>query len=137
MASQWSAVAVATMLDIALWGTISPNASPLYIAAIMVTGWFGGLGPGLFATALAAGASVYLFIDPVYSFRISPPDMLRLVVFVAVVLLVSWLNARRKDAEAGAGSKSSGAGAESCPAHQRAGEDEPRAARAPATAVAT
>ena len=76
------------MLDIALWGTISPNASPLYIAAIMVTGWFGGLGPGLFATALAAGASVYLFIDPVYSFRISPPDMLRLAVFLAVALLI-------------------------------------------------
>ncbi len=97
-------VGIATGLDVGLWDIIHPQASPLYIAAIMVTGWLGGLGPGLFATALAGGALVFLFIDPVYSFRIAPPDMLRLAVFLAVALLISWDQRPPQGRRAGGGS---------------------------------
>ena len=42
----------------------------LFIVAIVVGAWFGGLGPGLFATGLALVACNYLFLAPLYSFRI-------------------------------------------------------------------
>ncbi len=38
--------------------------------AAMVVAWFGGLGPGLFATALALPVVNYLFLDTAYSFKI-------------------------------------------------------------------
>jgi len=36
----------------------------LSLAAVMVSGWYGGLGPGLFATALAALTGDYFFMKP-------------------------------------------------------------------------
>jgi signal transduction histidine kinase len=86
-------------LNWALWRHIAPQVSPLYIAAVMIAAWIGGLGPGLFATALAGLTSIYLFMEPRYSFHIYASDILRLVVFLSVAMLVSWLNGQRKNAE--------------------------------------
>jgi K+-sensing histidine kinase KdpD len=38
----------------------------LFFGAVMVGAWFGGLGPGLFATALAALTAGYFFLSPTY-----------------------------------------------------------------------
>jgi signal transduction histidine kinase len=40
----------------------------LFLAAVVVSAWYGGLGPGLLATALAALVSDYFFISPINSF---------------------------------------------------------------------
>lgn len=40
----------------------------LFVGAIVVGAWFGGLGPGLFATGLALVVCDYLFLGPSYSF---------------------------------------------------------------------
>src|SRR5688572_25080439 len=94
------AVALATALNILLERYVQPQVTSLFIAAVMVAAWWGGLMPGLFATVLAGIASIFLFIDPLYSFELDTEDIFRLAVFLMVALLVSWLNARRKDAEA-------------------------------------
>src|SRR5215216_1597905 len=40
----------------------------LVFSAIMVSAWYGGLGPGLFATTLAAAVTDYFFLYPKDSF---------------------------------------------------------------------
>ena len=42
----------------------------LFVVAIVVGAWFGGLGPGLLATGLALAVCNYLFLAPLYSLRI-------------------------------------------------------------------
>jgi len=61
-----------------------------FSAAILASALFGGLGPGLLATAVSALASAYLFIAPFYSFRIEAPEAARrLAIFVAEGAIIS------------------------------------------------
>src|SRR3982751_5139042 len=92
-------VAAAAALNLALLHWLHPQVTPLFFAAVMIAGWFGGLGPGLVATVLATLISLFFFIDPVYSFHITTEDLIHLGVFLAVATLISWLNERRKLAE--------------------------------------
>jgi PAS domain S-box-containing protein len=58
----------------------------------MVAAWFGGLGPGLLATALSALLSWYFFLSPQYSFAINTFGQgLRLIVFVVEGVVISAL----------------------------------------------
>lgn len=93
------AVSLAAIINIALWDYLSAQPSPLFFAAVMIAAWFGGLGPGLFATAYAAFLSIYLFTRPFGSLDIDLADVLRLNVFLMVALLTSWLTAARERAE--------------------------------------
>jgi PAS domain S-box-containing protein len=61
----------------------------LVFAAIMVSAWLGGLGPGLLATALAALITDYFFLYPVNTFSILSLEGLPLVVFILEGVLVS------------------------------------------------
>ena len=75
--------------------------SPLFFAAILLSAWFGGLGPGLVATALSGVATAYLLMPHVNSFAGVRDAALRLVVFTIVALLSSSLHAAtRRAAEA-------------------------------------
>jgi PAS domain S-box-containing protein len=66
----------------------------LFFAAVMAVAYFGGLGPGLVATGLAALVAWYFFLFPFYSFRVeSFGEGLRLVVFVLEGTFVSLLSA--------------------------------------------
>lgn len=65
----------------------------LFYPAIILAGWFGGFGPGVFATLLAAFALAYLWFPPLYSFRIgSQQDAAALMLFVAINFFISLLN---------------------------------------------
>ncbi len=81
------AVAVAFGLRMAINAALparQESAAPFltFFGAVFVAGWFGGFGPGLFATILAAIVSNYFFILPKYSFGLdSPNDVLNLLVF--------------------------------------------------------
>src|SRR5205085_12571499 len=41
----------------------------LFFAAVMVSAWYGGRGPGLFSVALSVLGSDYFIIPPLYTFR--------------------------------------------------------------------
>ncbi len=74
--------------------------SPFYFAAVMLSTWFGGVGPGLVATAAAGWASAYYFYDiPAGTGMFGLDDMLRLAVFLMISLLVSFLMHLRMRAE--------------------------------------
>jgi signal transduction histidine kinase len=73
--------------------------SALFLAAVMLSTWYGGLGPGLLATALAALAVNYFFELPRYSLVIN--DLITAVdlgLFVLTALLITSLNANLRQA---------------------------------------
>jgi signal transduction histidine kinase len=65
----------------------------LLLAAVVLSAWYGGLGPGLFATALSVAGLSTLFEAP-YS-----ADLLRTGLFIAVAASFSALAAGRRRAE--------------------------------------
>ena len=77
----------------------------LFFGAVMLGAWFGGLGPGLLATALAAPTADYFFLSPVYSILVDDLGQgLSLVLFLLegsfLSLLVANLRAARRQSEA-------------------------------------
>jgi PAS domain S-box-containing protein len=70
----------------------------LILGAIMVGAWYGGLGPGLLATALSALAIDYLFLVPRVSFATVGTELLDLGAFVVEGILVCVLTASLRSA---------------------------------------
>lgn len=88
------AVVVALLLTQLLRWRFEPSIYPLFFAAVMFSSWYGGIGPGLLATALAALACAYFFIPPLYSLVLSSLNsIVGLFQFVLVALLITLLNA--------------------------------------------
>lgn len=80
---------------------IGESTAALFFAAVILSAWTGGLGPGLLATALAAYiAGKYYRLNPVGSVGFGWDDCLQAGVFVAVALLISSLTSMRQRAEA-------------------------------------
>jgi len=73
-----------------------------FFPAVMLATWIGGLGPGVFATALAAMLSTYFFLEPLHSFAISNlADSVSLPLFVAVAgAMVLVIDSLRRAEEA-------------------------------------
>jgi PAS domain S-box-containing protein len=63
---------------------------PLFLAAVMVSSWYGGMGPGLLATVLSAVASTYFFRRG-YLWDVSLSSLVGLAQFVLVALLINSL----------------------------------------------
>jgi len=70
----------------------------LFLCAVILSAWFGGVGPGLVATALSALAFHYSFLHPIPSFGPPPREMPRLVMYVISNLLVGLLSAAQRSA---------------------------------------
>jgi K+-sensing histidine kinase KdpD len=80
------------------WGLAHPYL--LFYPAIIAAGWYGGFGPGVVATVLAALALAYLWLPPLYSLRIRDvQDATGLLLFVAIGFAISLLNEARLRAE--------------------------------------
>src|SRR5829696_4276637 len=75
----------------------------LVFGAIMISAWYGGLGPGLLATVAAGLATDYFFLQPTSSFSGFSLETVPLLVFflegTLVCLLVEALRAARSRAE--------------------------------------
>jgi PAS domain S-box-containing protein len=94
-------VAAATWVTIRIKPHLGESISPLYFAAVMISAWHGGWGPGLLATALAGWGSAYFFLEnPPHSLPFAIDDVIRLGVFLMVAVLISSLTSLRKRAEA-------------------------------------
>jgi PAS domain S-box-containing protein len=93
------AVLLALLLMLLLNRWISMQGSPflIFFAAVMVSAWYGGLGPGILATLLSALAANHFFLPTSHSFNSSSPaEVLRLGLFVLISLMVSSLSATRR-----------------------------------------
>ncbi len=91
-------VAAAFLLTGLFRVVLEPTVFLLFLAAVMVTAWYGGLKPGLVATFLSTWIIAFFLLQPRLQFTLSWNDALRLTVFVAVATLISALSESRKRA---------------------------------------
>lgn len=79
---------------------LAPSALPFFFAAVALSAWAGGLGPGLVATALSAFALETAVLESTSTGLSVLGKLPRVTAFALVAGLVSWLNNRRRAAEA-------------------------------------
>jgi PAS domain S-box-containing protein len=76
-----------------------PEGTGIYqlpIAAVVLSAWYGGRGPGLFASVVCATGTLYWFVPPRNSFEISPDHALAFWIFIALCLLLSEFSSGRR-----------------------------------------
>ncbi|MBV9896510.1 MAG: PAS domain-containing sensor histidine kinase [Chloroflexi bacterium] len=80
-------------------GSANEVSPVLFLGAVAVTAWFGGLWPGLLATALGFLALDYFFESPAYSLAVSDPrTLLESLAYVLIAVLLGTLNAQLRRA---------------------------------------
>ena len=90
-------------LTLALPGQDAWGAGVTYsflLGAVMLSSWIGGLGPGVFSTALGTLAADYFLIAPLHTISFDASRMVQLSGFVAISALISSLNDSRRRAVA-------------------------------------
>jgi C4-dicarboxylate-specific signal transduction histidine kinase len=91
-------VVIAIVVTLFLGQGIKHSAT-LFFCSVMLTSWFGGLWPGVFAGTLSVLALDYYFIPPLYALGIGAEDVADLTSFVATALFISWINGEQKRAK--------------------------------------
>ena len=95
------AVAVAAIISALLQTYL--QASPtlfVFLCAIIFAAWFGGVGPGLSATALSVLVFGYFFLPPIHSLHMMLSDLPRMALFVlAGLFVIALIAAQRNTAE--------------------------------------
>jgi PAS domain S-box-containing protein len=65
----------------------------VFIMPVMLSAWYGGLGPGLLATGLCAFVGTYFFVLPPLSFNvIGIENSVRVIIFIIEGVVISCLN---------------------------------------------
>ena len=87
-------VGIALGLTVLIWEFVKPLATPLFLAAIIVTAWRSGLRAGVFATLLSGFFIDYFFISPQYQISGNFDDIMRLFIFTleggVLCRLITW-----------------------------------------------
>lgn len=89
-------VAIAVFFTKQFGGQNELTSTSLFYAAVMVSAWYGGLGPGLVATVLAILASDYYFAPQGESMTVDGANLVRVLMFLFAALLISLLNSVRR-----------------------------------------
>ena len=96
-------VAVALVgLALTLRGVLPfPEGAGIYqlpLAAVVLSAWYGGRGPGLLASLIAVMGAMYL-LPPANTFKVLPDHVLPLSIFSALCLLLTEFSAGRQRVE--------------------------------------
>jgi signal transduction histidine kinase len=91
-------VVLATGISLLARPVTDASDSPLFVAAVMLAAWLGGLGPSLLATALAVVPLDAVMTRGHVSFVLNAHMFARLTLFVLVALFVSAVDAARRRA---------------------------------------
>jgi len=67
--------------------------------AVVLSAWYGGLGPGILTSTLSLLALDYFFMPPYHMFSVGITDLFRLTIFGAVAVLTSSLSDQLKQAK--------------------------------------
>ena len=92
-------ISVAAALVLTIWLEHYTDITPLFYAAIVVSAWFGGRGPGLLAVVLSELAIDYYFVPPFYSLRLGAKPISFMIVFGVLAIFTSWMSSKRRQAE--------------------------------------
>lgn len=90
-------VTLALVITQSLKPTVFPT--PLFISAIVITTWFGGLKPGLVAVISSTALLEFFFVSTSPRFALSTADIPYLIQFVLPALLSGWFTQKRREAE--------------------------------------
>ena len=90
-------VASALLVTESLKPTVFPT--PLFFAAIVISTWYGGTGPGVVAVVLATLVLDFFFVSPARGFTLRAADLPYMAQFVLPALLSGWFTKKRKEAE--------------------------------------
>ncbi|HJZ80688.1 MAG TPA: DUF4118 domain-containing protein, partial [Pyrinomonadaceae bacterium] len=91
-------VALALLLTLLVRPWLEQSDFLFFFPALMLSAWYGGIGPGLLATFLSVLAIDFFLLPPVYGLTLSWAYIPRLGAFAFVALLTDWLTAARKQA---------------------------------------
>src|SRR5262245_37535342 len=99
---QYGLAVVSVAVALSITGLLEPTTTlrtPLFYIAIIVSGWFGGMGPGLLSVVLSTLAIGYYFA-PGHQTPISNPDSRPFfLLFLLSALIACWISVQRKRAE--------------------------------------
>src|SRR5579863_3849328 len=93
-----AAVAAAAAVTRLLWDEGDHAIFTLFIGAVAVSSWFGGLGPGLAATILSELVTAFVLMPDGHSLAVLRDHVLRLLVFTFIAVLTSSLHAENRRA---------------------------------------
>src|SRR4030095_8349938 len=71
----------------------------LPIVSLLLSAWYGGRGPGVFASLICAAIILYRFIPPANSFELTSDYALGFFIFIALYVLLSEFSSGRRRAE--------------------------------------
>ena len=91
-------LAVITATIVQHFGDMHFAVTPSFVCAVMVSGWFGGMGPGLLATVLSILVLMYYFVPPTGTFAIDTAYIPSITLFFLAALFVTWLSSRERKA---------------------------------------
>jgi PAS domain S-box-containing protein len=97
----WIAVlSVAAALIISRWPPLHLQDAPvsLFLCAVILSAWFGGVWPGLLATSLSALAFYYYFLPPIHSLGAKPEEIPRLAIFMVSAVFAGALSVAQRSA---------------------------------------
>lgn len=91
-------ISVSSAFLILQWPLLHLETAPvsLFLCAVMLTAWFGGVGPGLLAMALSCLAFDYYVLPPTHSLVSKPDEIPRMIIFTVSALLVGGLSAAQR-----------------------------------------
>jgi two-component system, LuxR family, sensor kinase FixL len=92
-------VAVATIVSLVLQPLLPDAFLVFYLAAVMLAGWYGRTGAGLFAVAIAMVVADFYFIAPYRAFVIELDELPYFLSFLLSAVVTSWLGSARRQAE--------------------------------------
>ena len=95
-----TALLVFTALLLTQWPALHLEESPLamFVFAVLLSAWVGGVAPALLATALSTLVFDYYFLAPTYSLAVSAEEIPRLIGFSCTLLFVGLLSAAQRSA---------------------------------------
>jgi len=75
------------------------DVTPLFFAAIVISAWFGGRGPGLLAVVLGTITIDYFLVAPLYTLGLGAKPISFFIVFGVLAVVTSWMSSKRRQAE--------------------------------------
>jgi C4-dicarboxylate-specific signal transduction histidine kinase len=91
-------VGIAAVITLTL-GSVIKHTATLFFCSVMLSSWYGGLWPGVFAALLSVVVLDYYFIPPLYALGISLEEAPDMIVFVSTALFIGWLSGEQKRAK--------------------------------------
>ncbi|MCA9903877.1 MAG: DUF4118 domain-containing protein, partial [Anaerolineae bacterium] len=77
-------VLIALVLSDAVWDIVHETPFQIFFAAVALSAWVGGMGPGLLAMALSIVLADYFLIPPLGVIFTVPSDIVQFIIFAAV-----------------------------------------------------